>query len=79
MARKGKEPVYLAVAPKGIGVVETFLGLLKLSWDNLNKGHDLDKKLGFAKDGFVQLVANQLGTQQPITKLITQQLAVAPK
>jgi mutual gliding-motility protein MglA len=79
LARRGKEPVYLAVAPKGVGVVETFLGLLKLAWDNLNKGHGLDKKFGFERDGLVQLVANQLGVQEPVTRLITQQLVAGAK
>lgn len=77
LARRGKEPVYMAVAPSGVGVVETFLGLLKLSWDRLNAEHGLDKRFGFDEDAFLQLVANQFGLAQPVSRLIKRQRAAA--
>src|SRR5690349_21051199 len=33
LAQKGKEPVYKAVATSGGGVLETFLGLVAVTWD----------------------------------------------
>jgi mutual gliding-motility protein MglA len=74
LARKGREPVYMAVAPKGVGVVESFVGLLQLSWNALTKEHDLDRKFGFESDAFVQMVANKLGTSQPVRKLVSARL-----
>jgi signal recognition particle receptor subunit beta len=44
LAAQGKEPVYMAVATRGDGVVETFLGLLELTWERLNAWHDLEGK-----------------------------------
>ena len=35
LAARGKEPVFLAIATRGIGVVETFIGLLHLTWQTL--------------------------------------------
>jgi hypothetical protein len=49
LAQKGKEPVYKAVATTGEGVIETFLGLLELTWKRLNTWHDLEGK--FKLDG----------------------------
>ena len=80
LARKGREPVYLAVAMKGSGVVESFLGLLQMTWKSLNEQHDFDKKFGFEPDAFVQMVANKLGANGPASRLINTRLgaAVAP-
>jgi len=51
LAGRGREPVYKAVATQGKGVVETFLGLLQLTWERLDAWHDLEGK--FKVDGAV--------------------------
>lgn len=78
LARRGKEPVYLAVATQGTGVVETFIGLLQLTWQALNDQHQFDRKFGFESDAFVQMVANKLGTNAPLLRLVNTQLGGAP-
>jgi signal recognition particle receptor subunit beta len=78
LARRGREPVYLAVATQGVGVVESFLGLLQATWQSLNDQHALDKKFGFESDSFVQMVGNKLGTGGPVLRSINARLGGAP-
>lgn len=78
LARRGREPVYLAVATQGGGVIETFLGLLQLTWQALNDQHQFDRKFGFQSDAFVQMVANKLGSKEPVARLINTRLGGAP-
>ena len=65
LASQGKEPVYLAVATRGDGVVESFMGLLKLTWDALDSQHRLAEKFGLDADEFLTEVARQLGMGEP--------------
>jgi mutual gliding-motility protein MglA len=74
LAKRGREPVYLAVAMKGTGVVESFLGLLQMTWKLLNEQHQFDKKFGFEPDAFVQMVANKLGANGAAARLIATRL-----
>lgn len=46
MARRGREPVFKAVALRGQGVVETLVGLFDLTWRRLEREHQLGAKLG---------------------------------
>lgn len=46
IAERGREPVYKAVATRGTGVLETFLGLMELTWSHLEKEHRLEEKFG---------------------------------
>lgn len=46
LARKGKEPVFEAVALRGNGVLETFFGLLEATWARLEQEHGLQEKFG---------------------------------
>ncbi len=77
LAERGKEPVYLAVATTGHGVVESFLGLLQATWTHLNAEHDFDRKFGFESDAFVQMVANKLGGAGHASALIGTRLGMA--
>jgi signal recognition particle receptor subunit beta len=61
LASKGNEPVFKASAVKGDGVLETFFGLLHLTWSRLNSEHQLAKKLGLDSDKFLANVAQKLG------------------
>jgi mutual gliding-motility protein MglA len=44
MAALGKEPTFLATAMHGIGVLETFLGLVRETWQHLEKEHALKER-----------------------------------
>ena len=69
-AAKGREPVYLAVATRGLGVVESFVGLLHLTWSALDAEHDLNKKFGFDAPAFLGQVAKKLGNKQTVPELL---------
>jgi mutual gliding-motility protein MglA len=70
LAARGKEPVYLATATRGMGVVETFVGLLHLTWQTLERTHQLSKKLSIDGDGLITGAARQLGASAPIDELL---------
>jgi mutual gliding-motility protein MglA len=61
LAAQGREPVYLAVATKGEGVVESFLGVLKMTWDKLEAEHDISRKFGIEGERFLEDVCSKLG------------------
>ena len=61
LALKGREPVYKASAVKGIGVLESFFGLLSLAWKRLDTEHDLSGKMGIRSDAFLEKAAASLG------------------
>lgn len=71
LAAQGREPVYLAVATRGEGVVESFIGLLHLTWSALDAAHDLDRKFGFDSDAFIQTVAHKLGQERPVSDILS--------
>jgi signal recognition particle receptor subunit beta len=61
LAARGREPVFKAVAVRGSGVVETFLGLLDLTWMHLEEDHQLKAKFGLDPEGFLKDVRIRLG------------------
>ena len=61
LAQKGKEPVFTASAVSGEGVLESFFGLLYLTWQKLDAEHQLASKLGMRPDQFLTLAARKLG------------------
>jgi signal recognition particle receptor subunit beta len=77
LAARGKEPVYLAVATKGAGVVETFMGLLHQTWDTLDRTHQLAKKLAIDGDTLLNNAARQLGVTTPIAELLARRVGGA--
>ena len=56
MRKEGKQPVYEAVAVRGEGVVETFLGLVGLTFEQIDKHYFLSEKLGLDRRAFVEEV-----------------------
>jgi len=54
IAAKGGEPIYRSVAVQGKGVVETFLGLAKLSWRLLEKQYQFSDRFGVVEQEFLQ-------------------------
>jgi mutual gliding-motility protein MglA len=70
MAKKGREPVYLAIATRGTGVVPCFMGLLHSTWKGLESAHDLKGKFGFNGPSFLKQVAEKLGDQRSIEEIL---------
>ncbi len=63
LARRGREPVYLASAIDGTGVAETFLALLDRTWNKLDAEHQLANLVGIGRDEFIGQVTRKLGIQ----------------
>jgi len=61
MAQRGREPVFKAVALRGNGVMETFYGLLDLTWNSLEAEHQLAMKFGIDPKSFLDEVHARLG------------------
>jgi signal recognition particle receptor subunit beta len=53
VGRKGKEPVFKAIAIKGDGVMETLEGILRLTWRSLNQKYNLEEKLQVKENEFI--------------------------
>ena len=70
LARRGREPVFRASALKGEGVLESFFGLLGLTWSKLEAEHQLSRTLGIAGDAFLPAAAKQLGYEGDIAELL---------
>ncbi|MCK6545564.1 ADP-ribosylation factor-like protein [Myxococcota bacterium] len=62
-ARRGKEPIFGAVAIRGEGVVETLRGCLQLLWKSLDAEHDFKRKLGITRDEFMNGIFQSLRGQ----------------
>jgi signal recognition particle receptor subunit beta len=64
LAKKSREPVFKAVATVGTGVVETFMGLVELTWRRLDAWHDLTGKFDVRGEVLFESLRRQLG-QEP--------------
>ncbi len=53
MRKENRQPVYEAVAVRGEGVVETFLGLVEMTFDHVDKVYQLSQKIGLDRQAFV--------------------------
>lgn len=71
MAAQGKEPVYLAVAVKGMGVVDTFVSLLHQTWQLLDSQHGLVEKFGFDTTAFFADVLVKLNDPRPLSAVLS--------
>jgi signal recognition particle receptor subunit beta len=71
MAAQGKEPVYLAVATKGYGVVDTFVALLHLTWQMLDTRHGLVEKFGFDTSAFFSDVLGKLNDARTLSAVLS--------
>lgn len=54
--KKGREPVFTAVAIEGIGVGETFIGLARAAWTKLESNYELLDRFGVREDEFMSSV-----------------------
>lgn len=77
LAARGEEPVFLAVATRGLGVVETFMGLLHLTWQTLERTHSLSQKLSIDGEMLLGNAARQLGVATPIGNLLASRVGGA--
>lgn len=50
LAKRGKEPVFKAIAARGEGVLATFLGLVDCTWAKLEREHGLQTKFQLSGD-----------------------------
>ena len=78
LARRGKEPVFPAVAPTGQGVLETFMGLLNRTLQGLNAQHNLRQKFGISDNALLEDVAKKLGAKVPVEELLATALGGTP-
>jgi signal recognition particle receptor subunit beta len=61
MAAMGKEPMFLATATHGAGVMETFLGLVSTTWEHLEQEHQLMERFGLDREAMVSNLAKRFG------------------
>lgn len=58
---RGSEPVFTAVALRGEGVAETFLGLAAASWRKLERRYQFEERFGASPDAVLAEVARAVG------------------
>jgi signal recognition particle receptor subunit beta len=71
LARRGREPVFKASAVNGQGVLETFFGLLHVTWMRLDAEHHLAQMLGIQPDQLLPMTARQLGLTRDVSSLLS--------
>jgi hypothetical protein len=71
LASRGREPVFKASAVQGKGVLETFFGLLYVTWAKLDGEHNLAQMLGIESDALLPLAARQLGLEGEVSTLLS--------
>jgi signal recognition particle receptor subunit beta len=70
LARRGKEPVFAAVATSGQGVLETFMGLLHVTYGALETAHKFKEKFGVGRAALLADIGNKLGAKVPAEHLL---------
>jgi signal recognition particle receptor subunit beta len=71
LARRGREPVFKASAVAGHGVLETFFGLLHLTWAKLDGEHQLAKMMGLDSKALLPMAARQMGLAADVSTLLS--------
>jgi signal recognition particle receptor subunit beta len=71
LATRGREAVFKASAVQGKGVLETFFGLLHVTWLKLDGEHSLAKMLGIESKALLPLAAKQLGLSTDVRTLLS--------
>jgi hypothetical protein len=70
LARRGREPVFKAAAVTGKGVLESFFGLLHLTWTKLDAEHQLAKMVGIERADLLPMAARQIGANVDVKALL---------
>lgn len=68
LAKRGREPVFKAVATEGKGVIETFLGLLQLTWSHLQAQHQFEERFGVNPHELLLKLASQLNLPKSLLR-----------
>ena len=71
LASRGREPVFKASAVSGKGVLETFFGLLDVTWRKLDREHQLAKLLGIPSGELLPMAGRQLGLETDVATLLS--------
>lgn len=61
LASRGKEPVHKAIAIRGVGVLETLMGLIEITWAHLEREHRLSEKFGAHAGPLLEDLGRHLG------------------
>lgn len=69
-AKRGREPVFCAIATQGEGVLETFVGLLFVAWTALDASNDLRGRLGMDRDRFLQSVIRHFRETRSLDEIL---------
>lgn len=69
-AHRGKEPVFCASAVQQRGIVETFAGLLFLTWRSLERTHGLVSKMSLDENLFFQEITDRFRGKRPLRELL---------
>jgi signal recognition particle receptor subunit beta len=77
VASRGREPVFKAVALNGAGVLESFFGLLQLTWAKLEAEHQLSRSLGIDAAGFLPMVGRKMGLAGDVWSLVNARIGGA--
>jgi signal recognition particle receptor subunit beta len=70
LANRGREPVFKASAVNGQGVLETFFGLLHLTWTKLDAEHQLAKMIGVESAALLPMASRQLGLKTDVPTML---------
>lgn len=72
VAKRGKEPIYRSIAVRGEGVVETFHGLLQLTFRDLDRKFGIRAKFRLTEEEFLGEIFRNVDVQgaqlQPVAK-----------
>lgn len=60
LAKKSREPIFSAVATRGFGVMQTLIGLIRETWNDLEAQHGLEEKFAIHPVRFMNEVEAQL-------------------
>jgi signal recognition particle receptor subunit beta len=71
LAKRGREPVFKASAVHGTGVLETFFGLLHVTWTKLQAEHQLAQMLGIEPGELLPMAARLLGVPTDVSSLLS--------
>lgn len=74
LAARGQEPVYAAIAKDDVGVLETFLATLYVTWGALDRAHGLSARLGLDGETLMASAAEQLGATEPLETLLARRV-----
>jgi signal recognition particle receptor subunit beta len=74
LAGRGREPVFRASAVNGQGVLETFFGLLHITWIKLEAEHHLAQMIGIEPSALLPMAARQLGITADVDAMLASSL-----